>query len=106
MPRKKPVITGPKPNDNWIIKTELQVNNRTVTPGTELKIAGATGRFTFIKHVDTGSVTWVDVWGGKKGAENLRSFREDRIKTVHKKNQTDKNLAAEYKAKKKMLKNS
>jgi hypothetical protein len=44
-------------------------------------------------------VEWVDVWGGPKGAENCRSFRPDRIKRVHYKNQTVENLAAEYKQK-------
>jgi hypothetical protein len=104
--RKKQVIEVAKPNDSWTITTELHINNRMVTPGTELKISGESGRFRFIKHVNTGSTEWIDVWGGKKGAENIRSFTPSRIKTVHSKNQTYQNLAKEYKAKKKMLKDS
>lgn len=100
--RKKEV--GPKPNDNWIIDTEITVNNRNVVPGTELKISGERGRFRFIKKVINGESEWIDVWGGKKGSENLRSFRVDRIKTVHSKNQTYQNLAKQYKTKKKELK--
>lgn len=106
MPRKKRVVEAPKPNDNWTITTELHINNRVVTPGTELKIQGESGRFRFIKHVDTGSAEWIDVWGGKKGMENIRSFAQERVKTVHSKNQTYQNLAKEYKAKKKLLKDS
>lgn len=97
--RKSQVPTGPKPNDNWVVTTEMQINGRNVTPGTELKVSNERGRFRFVKHVDTGSTAWVDVWGGPKGAECMRSFRLDRIKTVHYKNKTDHNLAKEYKQK-------
>jgi hypothetical protein len=103
MPRKKKssVPDAPKPNDSWIITTELQINGRHVSPGTELKIIGERGRFRFVKQVDTGSVIWIDVYGGPKGAECIRSFYPDRIKTVHYKNKTDYHLAKEYKQKQK-----
>lgn len=97
--RKKHEESGPKPNDGWVYTTELQINGRHVAPGTELKIAGERGRFRFVKHVSTGTTEWVDVWGGPKGSECLRSFRLERIKRVHYKNQTIGNLATEHKAK-------
>lgn len=103
--KKKFVAAGPKPNDLWIYETEIQINGRNVAPGTELKIAGERGRFRFMQHVTNhNGVQWVDVWGGPKGSENCRSFRPDRIKRVHYKNQTVENLAAEYKEKKKAIK--
>lgn len=95
---------GPRPNDHWIITTDLLINGRHVTPGTELKITGERGRFRFIKQVDTGTVVWIDVHGGPKGAECIRSFYPDRVKTVHYKNRTDANLAVEHKAKMKAKK--
>lgn len=98
--RKSQVPEGPRPNSAWICETEIQVNGRNVTFGTELKIRGVRGRFRFIKKVTTPTTEWVDVWGGPKGAESMRSFRLDKIKTVHYKNQTVGNLAVEYKEKK------
>lgn len=90
--------------ENWEVSTEMQINGRYVEPGTELKIQGERGRFRFIKHVLTSTAEWIDVWGGPKGAESIRSFRTDRVKRVHYKNTTDKAMAAEYKAKKAALK--
>lgn len=78
--------------------TELQVHGRKVAPGTELSIKGQRGRFRFVKFVTTATTEWIDVWGGPKGHEQMRSFRPDRIKTVHYVNKTDKNLLAERKA--------
>lgn len=89
----------PKPNDGWTYQTEIQINGRHVAPGTELKIVGERGRFRFVKYVDTGDTGWIDVWGGPKGSECLRSFRLDRVRRVHYKNQTIGNLALEHKAK-------
>ena len=97
--RKNQAPVGPRPNDNWVCTTELQINGRNVEPGTELKITGQRGRFRFVKHVNTGTSEWIDVWGGPKGAESLRSFRMDQVKRVHYKNQTVKNLAVEHKVK-------
>lgn len=90
----------PRPNADWQYTTEIQVNGRNISPGTELKIVGERGRFRFIRLVNNGKgAEWIDVWGGPKGAEQWRSFRTDRIKRVHYKNQTIENLAAEHKAK-------
>lgn len=99
--KKKDVVPAPpKPNDGWEVVTEMQINGRNVTKGTEVKVSGERGRFRFIKFVRTEKgVEWVDLHGGPKGAECIRSFRLERIKTVHYKNKTDANLAVEYKQK-------
>lgn len=89
--------------EKWKVSDELQINGRNVGPGTELKISGERGRFRFIKHVVNGDKEWIDVWGGPKGAESIRSFRPDRVRRVHYKNTTDKAMAQEYKAKKAAL---
>lgn len=103
--KKSDIPAAPKPCDAWEIVTELQINGRNVTKGTELKVSGERGRFRFIKFVRTEKgVEWVDVHGGKKGAECIRSFRLEQIKTVHYKNKTDANLAVEHKEKMKAKK--
>lgn len=100
MARKKrpdlPVV--PKPNDGWEYITEMQINGRYVEPGTELKISGERGRFRFIKKVNTGKAEWIDVWGGPKGAECMRSFKVEKVSRVHYKNTTAANLLKASKA--------
>lgn len=96
---KKHAVKTQRVDADWVVTTEMQINGRNVYPGTELKISGERGRFRFLKHVDNGQAQWIDVWGGPKGSENWRSFRVDRVKTVHYKNRTDHNLAKEYKDK-------
>ncbi len=91
----------PKPNDGWVYLTEIQINGRNVSKGTELKVRGERGRFRFLEKVETGTTEWLNVWGGPKGSEHLRSFRVEQVKTVHVKNQTDANILKERKAKKK-----
>lgn len=97
--KKKSVASGPRPNDNWVVETEIQINGRNVVPGTELKIEGERGRFRFMRYVINGDITWIDVHGGPSGYESVRSFRLERVKRVHYKNQTTDNLAKEYKEK-------
>jgi hypothetical protein len=84
-----PIVPGP--NAEWEYVTEL-------------KIQGERGRFRFVKLVRNGDLEWIDVWGGLKKSESMRSFRLDRVKRVHYKNQTVGNLAQEYKEKKALLK--
>lgn len=93
-----------RPNESWVYTTEIQINGRHVVKGTELKIAGERGRFKFMRVVSTGKTEWVDCWGGSKGSEQWRSFSIEKVKRVHYKNQTVGNLAQEYKAKKKAIK--
>jgi hypothetical protein len=90
----------PRPNDSWEYKTEIQINGRNVLAGTELKIIGERGRFRFIRFVrNSNGAEWIDVWGGPKGADQWRSFKLDKVKRVHYKNQTIRNLSQEYKEK-------
>lgn len=98
--KKSEEPAAPRPNESWEYQTEIQINGRNVTPGTELKITGERGRYRFIRTVKTDKdVEWIDVWGGPKGAEQWRSFRPEKVRRVHYKNQTMENLAAEYKQK-------
>jgi hypothetical protein len=98
--KKTGLSAGPKPNDSWIYLSEIHINGRKVSKGTELKISGERGRFRFIQQVTNhDGISWVDVWGGPKGADCMRSFYLDRVKRVHYKNQTTANLAIEHKEK-------
>lgn len=78
-------MTAPLAMENdWLINWVLKINNREVVVGTELKISGESGRFRFLRHVQGGpNGGWIDVYGGRPGHETIRSFRLDRIKTVH-----------------------
>jgi hypothetical protein len=58
-------------------------SGRILAPGMELSIVGERGRFKFIKHVISGGREWIDVLGGRNGHEKIRSFRPDRVATVH-----------------------
>jgi hypothetical protein len=70
--------------NTWAIEEDITVNRRTVSPDTELAISQIPGRFRFIRRVTTVSGRqWIDVYGGTKGHETIRSFHPDRIKTVH-----------------------
>jgi len=89
---KKNVIAYPA---DWTVKTETQINGRSVGVGTELSIVGASGRFRFVKHVVTPTSEWIDVVGGRHGHSMFRSFRLDQVKTVHWKNKTIKNVVKE-----------
>jgi len=94
-------IKTPCLNDDWVYSTEIEINGRKVTQGTELKIKGERGRFLFHHQVDTGETVWVDVFA-KTGAH--RFFYPERIQVVHVKNKTDENLAKLHKAKKAAIK--
>jgi hypothetical protein len=72
-------MTGFTVVTEWVSPT-----GRVLTPGRELSIAGERGRFRFVKHVTTpDGRQWVDVVGGPEGHTMTRSFRPDRIRTVH-----------------------
>lgn len=66
-----------------IVTTWKAPTGRTLTPGMELSIEGVSGRFSFIRFVDNGKVQWIDVFGGTSGHEKIRSFRPERVETVH-----------------------
>lgn len=88
------------PDNDWIEYDSIIINGQTVIPGTELSIKGERGRFRFIKWVRRPgrNTEWIDVWGGPKHAPQLRSFRPERVRTVHRINTTDKNILKERKA--------
>jgi len=69
-------------NPAWRIAYAAKVNGRHVAPGTELRIRGERGRWTFVRHVahDVLGTEWVDV-RDRDGA--LRSFYVARITRVH-----------------------
>ena len=83
--------------DHWTVNTQIQINGRSVSAGTELSITGEPGRFRFIKHVVTPECEWIDVVGGKKGYSTIRSFRPSQVRTVHWKNKTMANIVKERK---------
>lgn len=76
---------GKGPPEDWAVAHEVEANGRTITVGTELSIKGQRGRFRFVEHVwrPIRDTEWITVWGGPKGSEQMRSFRIDQIKTVH-----------------------
>lgn len=78
----------------WVETTETKVNGRTLTPGTEVKLAGRPGRFRFVKHVTTpDGKQWLDFIGGKSGYTSWVSVYADQVKTVHRINRTRANAA-------------
>ena len=85
----------------WTVSETPTVNGHALEPGAELSIRGERGRFRFIRSItnDRG-VEWLDVWGGPKGAPQLRSFYPDRVKTVHRIKTTDRALIEARKASK------
>lgn len=66
--------------DHWIVSDECRINNKIVTPGTELSVRGERGRFKFLKHVINSEHEWIDVLSS---AGQFRSFPLDKVKTVH-----------------------
>jgi len=66
--------------NNWIVNEEFRINNKIVTPGTELSIRGERGRFKFLKHVINSEHEWIDVLST---TGQFRSFPLDKVKTVH-----------------------
>jgi hypothetical protein len=67
-------------SDNWVVAEECRINNKIITPGTELSFHGERGRFKFLKHVVNEEHEWIDVLGP---TDQFRSFRIDQVKTVH-----------------------
>lgn len=79
----------------WEISSSAIINGRNLSPGTEVSIRGARGRFRFIKRVvNEDGVEWLDFWGGAKKHEAFRSFYPDRVRTVHRIKQTPQAMLA------------
>lgn len=86
-PRIRRTSPTPTPtNSHWIISDSVSANGRHVEPGVEVKITGQGSiRFVFKRHVrnPANGAEWIDVFGGPKGSECIRSFRPSSITTVH-----------------------
>ena len=79
-PRKR-VAPRPLPAD-WDVTTETSIHGRRVVPGTPLSITGIRGRVEFVQRVKrTDGTEWIDVI--QPGHVGFRSFRPERVKTVH-----------------------
>lgn len=78
----------------WEISEEFSWNGRNLSPGVEISVRGErASRFRFLRHVRAeDGREWIDAVGGPKGVLVWRSFRPDRIKTVHR---TKKTLTAQ-----------
>lgn len=63
---------------------EYRVRRRLHKPGTEVSVTGERGRFVlqYATTASTGAVSLTFI-GGPPGAEKWRSFRPDRVRTVH-----------------------
>jgi hypothetical protein len=82
MRQRKATKARPYP-EHWTVSTEITVNGRRVTPGTEVSIRGERGRFLFVKHVKTPTAEWIDVVNGGDKGTGFRSFTPNRVRTVH-----------------------
>ncbi len=71
----------------------VKVHGRTLTPGVEVSIYGARGRFRYqyATRSDNGSVSLTFV-GGPTGHEAWHSFRPERVRRVHRLCKTRVNL--------------
>jgi hypothetical protein len=70
--------------DGWEVATEFRANGRTLTRGDEFSVKGEPGRFRFEKHVTLeDGRSWIDAIGGARKCVAWRSFRPERVKTVH-----------------------
>jgi hypothetical protein len=93
MARKKKQKEVENIHPEWEILDTVKFNGRIVEKDTELSIQGESGRFLFIKYVKTPTCEWIDCIGGKSERyKQFRSFRPDKIKRVHYKNKTRKNI--------------
>jgi hypothetical protein len=91
MPPARKKTEPPPPPEGWTIDTEISINGRNVSPGTELSIRGVRGRVRFMRRVTTPTACWIDVVTPDPH-KILRSFTVDRVKTVHRLDKTRENL--------------
>lgn len=75
------------PPADYHVSESLTIHGRHVERGTELSIRGLRGRARFMRHVrrDNGA-EWIDVI--QPDIAGWRSFRLDRVKTVHTRRKT------------------
>jgi len=87
---RKPTKVPPPP-EGWVIETEVKINGRSVTPGTELSITGVRGRCRFMRQVTTPTSCWLDVMMPEPH-KIQRSFSPAKVRTVHRIDKTRENL--------------
>lgn len=85
---KKTIKEGPaRPHyeTGWELSEEYQLaDGRTLVAGKVVSISGERGRFRFTRAVRRpDGVEWLDFLGGVSGYTRMRSFRPDRVKTIH-----------------------
>lgn len=68
------------PSAVWVVSDKCIVHGRRLTPGTEFRVDGERGRFLFLRHVANGEKQWIDA---KSPQGQFRSFRMERVKTIH-----------------------
>lgn len=59
---------------------EKKIDWTTVEVGTEVKVKGERGRFTFLKVYDNGDIS---VFGGANGKNMYRAFTADRCRPIY-----------------------
>jgi hypothetical protein len=92
--RRRKRVTHPLP-ESWTVSKTFTHNGRHIERGTELSIKGERGRFRFISHVSTeAGAEWITVVGGPAKVTMTRSFKPDRIRTVHRLTKTREGQAA------------
>ena len=71
------------PSIGWVIETDIQINGRHVTPGTQLTINGESNRVEFVRKVynPRNGATWIDA----RQSGRHRSFYIEDVKRVHSK---------------------
>jgi hypothetical protein len=95
----RPVPVHTDPSALWERSTEWRWNGRVLTSGTEVSVRGERGRFRFREHVRTpAGAEWLTFVGGPHGQECFRSFRPERVRTVHRVGKSGPALVALHKA--------
>lgn len=82
---------------DWEVSETFTWNGRHLEPGTEVSIRGEAGRFRFVRHVRRpNGAEWIDLIGtdAKGIGTAFRSFRPERIRTVHRLVKTRANAMA------------
>lgn len=78
--RKASVTDHVDPTADWVVSDRYTAHGRHLTPGTEFRVEGERGRFLFLRHVINGDREWIDA---KSPVGQFRSFRVERVRTVH-----------------------
>lgn len=85
MSRRRVPTPHVDPSADWTRShTHTSARGRHLAVGTEFSVHGEPGRFRFAEHVVSPSgAEWVTAFGGPRKVNVCRSFRPERIKSVH-----------------------